>query len=146
MDYLGNLPHIGILVRSTYLEIVKVGYGEVSRSRFTDIKPFHSAVFQSIGNGARMTDMAKQTNMTKQNMKHLLEQLELAGYVERFADETDRRAVLFKLTEKGWAFKNAAFKFVAELELEWAKLVGKENFIKLKQMLFEINEHISKSL
>jgi len=69
--------------------------------------------------------------MTKQNMKHLLKQLEDTGYVKRFADKTDGRAVLFKLTEKGWAFKNAAFNYVSELELEWAKLIGKENFVQI---------------
>jgi DNA-binding MarR family transcriptional regulator len=146
MEYLGNLPHIGILVRLPYLEITKAGYEHANELEFKDIKTYHSAVFQSIGDGARMTDMARKTNMTKQNMKHLLEQLETAGYVARFADETDGRAVLFKLTEKGWAFKNTLFQFVVDIEHEWAELIGLENFIQLKKSLARINEHIAKRI
>ncbi len=143
MNYLGNLPHIGLLARLPYLEITKLSYEHLNDLGFKDIKPYHSAVFQSIGEGARMTDMAMKANMTKQNMKHLLEHLEGAGYVERFPDETDRRAVLFKLTAKGWSFKNAAYKFVAELELEWAEVMGTEDFIQLKKLLARLNEYIS---
>jgi len=143
MNWIGNMPHIGRLARLPYMEMMNKVYERLHHLGFKDMNSYYSIVFQLIGNGARMTDMATQSNMTKQNMKYLLEQLESKGYVKRFEDATDGRAVLFKLTKKGILFRDTAYHVIAEVELEWAKEIGKENMLQLKKLLTQLNEVIA---
>jgi DNA-binding MarR family transcriptional regulator len=143
MNWLGDMPHIGRLARLPYMEMMRMVYEKLHKKGYTDLNSFYSVVFQFIGEGARMTDMAKKTNMTKQNMKYLLEQLENMGYVERFEDTTDRRAVLFKLTKKGMSFRDTSYKIIAEVEMQWAIKMGKEKMIQLKKLLTQLNTIIT---
>ncbi|MBL7813878.1 MAG: winged helix DNA-binding protein [Saprospiraceae bacterium] len=142
MNWLEDLPHIGRLARTPYLEMMNKVYERLHELGFTDMNSYYSVVFQFIGDGARMTDMAKKASMTKQNMKYLLEHLEKMGYVERFEDKTDGRAVLFRLTEKGVSYRDKAYEVIGEVELEWANKIGIENMIQLKKLLAQLNEEI----
>jgi DNA-binding MarR family transcriptional regulator len=143
MKWLGDLPHIGRLARTPYLEMMNKVYERLHELGFTDMNSYYSVVFQFIGDGARMTDMAKKASMTKQNMKYLLEHLENMGYVERFEDKTDRRAVLFRLTGKGISYRDKAYEVIADVELQWANEIGIENMIQLKKLLAQLNEAIN---
>lgn len=143
MNWIGNMPHVARLARIPYTEMMRKVYERLQRMGFADANPSYSIVYQLIGDGARMTDMAKKANLPKQNMKYLIEQLEKLAYVERFEDKTDRRAVLFKLTKKGISFRDTAYKVIAEVELEWANRMGKQKMIKLKKLLIQLNNVIS---
>lgn len=143
MEWIGNLPHIGRLARTPYIEMMNKVYERLHELGFTDMNSYYSVVFQFIGEGARMTDMAKKASMTKQNMKYLLEQLQNMGYVERFEDKTDRRAVLFRLTQKGISYRDKAYEVIGEVELQWANKIGIENMIQLKKLLVQLNDVIN---
>ena len=143
MEWIGNLPHIGRLARTPYIEMMNKVYERLHELGFTGMNSYYSVVFQFIGEGARMTDMAKKASMTKQNMKYLLEQLQNMGYVERFEDKTDRRAVLFRLTQKGISYRDKAYEVIGEVELQWANKIGIENMIQLKKLLVQLNDVIN---
>lgn len=143
MNWIGNMPHVARLARLPYTEMMRRVYERLQAMGFADANPSYSIVYQLIGDGARLTDMAKRANLPKQNMKYLIEQLEKLAYVERFEDETDRRAVLFKLTKKGISFRDTAYKVIAEVELEWANGMGKQKMIELKKLLMQLNDVIS---
>jgi len=139
MDWIGNLPHVGRLARKPYLAMMDQTYARLHDLGLTELSAHHSVVFQCIGAGARMTDMARQAQMTKQNMKHLLEQMETLAYVERREDPTDRRAVIFRLTPKGEHFRDTAYRIIGEIEREWASRMGGSKMLTLKQLLAELN-------
>ncbi|MDX1940519.1 MAG: winged helix DNA-binding protein [Saprospiraceae bacterium] len=143
MNWIGDMPHVARLARVPYMEMMRIVYQRLQEMGFADANPSYSIVYQLIGEGARLTDMAKRANLSKQNMKYNVEQLEKLGYVSRFTDASDGRAVLFKLTKKGISFRDTAYKVIAEVELEWAKGLGKQKMIELKKMLMELNEVIT---
>lgn len=144
MNWIGNMPHVARLARLPYIEMMRTVYERLQEMGFADANPSYSIVYQLIGDGARLTDMAKRANLPKQNMKYLIEQLEKSGYLHRFEDETDRRAVLFRLTEKGISFRDTAYEVIAGVELEWANGMGQEKMIELKKLLMELNDVINR--
>ncbi len=146
MTWIGNMPHVARLARAPYTEMMRKVYERLQAMGFPDANPSYSIVYQLIGNGARLTDMAKGANLPKQNMKYLVEQLEKLGYVKRFEDETDRRAVLFRLTEKGISFRDTAYTVIAQVEQEWANGMGKQKMIELKKLLMQLNEVINEGI
>ena len=145
MNWIGNMPHVARLARLPYMEMMRIVYERLREMGFADANPSYSIVYQFIGEGARMTEIAKKANLTKQNMKYIIEQLEDLGYIERFEDKTDGRAVLFKLSKKGISFRDTAYKVIADVELEWAKDLGKQKMIELKKLLTELNIVIEKN-
>lgn len=144
MNWIGNMPHVARLARLPYIEMMRKVYERLQEMGFSDANQSYSIVYQFIGEGARLTEMAARANLPKQNIKYLVEQLERSGYVDRFEDETDGRAVLFRLTKKGIAFRDTAYRLIAEVEQEWARGMGKQKMIELKKLLTQLNAVITK--
>jgi len=135
--------NIGILLRSPFNKLVEEIHEELARRGHPEIRPAHGTVFQFIGkHGARITDMAEKAHMTKQSMSYLVEYLEERGYVERRPDETDRRAMLFSLTKKGWKVVDAAEKAIANVQKDWEKRMGKSAYRQLTELLARLNDAI----
>lgn len=123
---------IGRRVRARCAEL---GYGDVSAA--------HEVVLQVLEpDGMRLTELAAKAGMAKQSMGYLVGELERAGYLERIADPGDARAKLIRRTERGWAFNRIAAEVVAELEEEWATLIGEANFQKLKDTLGQLVDRL----
>jgi len=55
----------------------------------------------SPGDGIKASDLSRYLQVTRAAVTHLLNKLELSGYVERTSDPTDRRIVLVRLTDNG---------------------------------------------
>lgn len=137
-----DLPHIGRLSRFVYFEMMYQSQTILDALGFEDVKAAHSVVFQFIGEGCRMTELAQKANTTKQNMKYLLEYLEERAYVSHHPDLNDGRAQIFSLTSKGYEYYQAAAGAVQAVEKEWVKLLGKTNMQKLKNLLYELQVKI----
>lgn len=104
-----------------------------------EIRPGHGCVFRFIDvEGSRLTDIAHRAGMTKQAVGEVVGDLERLGYVERVADPEDRRAKTIRLTERGWAAQEAAFRIFADIERRWAERVGAERMALLRETLEEI--------
>jgi len=137
-----NNEHIGRLARRPYLGMMKEVYAHHEKNGGSDVKSAHSIVFQFIGKGARITDMAAMGNTSKQNMKYLVEYLENRGYVERIADKSDGRAWLFHLTKKGELFRDNTYKIINQVEEKWVKKIGRKKMKTLKALLSELGNII----
>jgi len=134
--------HIGRLARRPYLGMMKEVYAWHEKNRHEDVKPAHSIVFQFIGSGARITDMAQKANTSKQNMKYLVGYLEDKGYVERWPDAADGRAWLFKLTAKGEIFRTSTYHIIKRVEQKWTGKLGKHKMETLRALLAELSDII----
>jgi DNA-binding MarR family transcriptional regulator len=66
--------------------------------------------------------------MTRPAMAELVDDLERLGIVERRPDPSDGRAKLVSLTDAGWEAMRTAHRVIAELETEYARLIGPERF------------------
>lgn len=116
------------LVGNLHVQLEQEGYGE--------IRPAHGTVFQYMQEeGSRITELAAKVKITKQSMSTLVYQLEEWGYLERKPDPTDKRAVLFAFTEKGWAVRNLGRAINYAYEKRWEEKLGAKNFALFRQLL-----------
>ena len=95
-------------------------------------------VFENIGEGRRVSDLAERAQVTKQSMAQLVEYLERNGYVERIPDPADRRAKIVRLTPHGRASAEAAGAILEEIYADWLRLLGPTGFAERQWMLSTI--------
>src|ERR1700741_2453978 len=97
-------PHLPSLLRLTAQFMTEQLTRWIASSGFEGVQPAHSAVFQPLWQmpeGARITDLARASRITKQSMSALIADLETGGYVERIEDPDDARAASLRLTARG---------------------------------------------
>jgi DNA-binding MarR family transcriptional regulator len=78
--------------------------------------------------GSRLTELASGARMTLAAMSELVDDLQRLGIVERRPDPSDGRAKLICLTQTGWEAMRTARRVIAEIEADYALLVGAERF------------------
>ncbi|HEY8080242.1 MAG TPA: MarR family transcriptional regulator [Labilithrix sp.] len=131
-------PRIGALVRIAWQKLQE-GHAEwLESSGYDDIQLAHSAAIQPLYDrpaGARLTQLARASRVTKQSMSALVDHLEARGYVERLPDPDDARASLVRLTARGRAFAREIRAFGKDVEAEWAERVGERRVEELCETL-----------
>jgi DNA-binding MarR family transcriptional regulator len=133
--------NLGTLLRDPWLELNARLNATVAERGFADARPALSVVFQHMRDeGSRITDIAERAQLTKQTVVYLVNELERLGYVERVADEADGRAKLVRPTAKGHAAVAEARRVAAEIEAEWAALLGEERMDELRGLLEALHD------
>jgi DNA-binding MarR family transcriptional regulator len=128
--------HIGqLLVHLTrqfqtelYTRLVEAGI-EGARVPHTHVTAYIKA------EGSRLTDLATQARMTRPAMAELVDDLQRLGIVERRPDPTDGRAKLICLTDQGWAAMRTGHRIIAQLETDYAQLIGAQRFETMCQAM-----------
>ena len=116
-------------------------FAAMAAAGFDDITPAQGRIAARIGpSGTRLTDLAEQALVTKQTAGHLVDQLELAGYVRRVPDPTDARARLVQIAERGQAVVAVARKVEVEVEAEWTAHLGVDATVELRATLERLRE------
>lgn len=96
-------------------------------------------VFQRIGpDGTRPSELAEATQLTKQTLGSILDQLEKAGYVARTADPGDGRARLVTITDRGQELVVLSLPVVEDMERAWAEHLGPERTRQLREVLVDL--------
>jgi DNA-binding MarR family transcriptional regulator len=106
----------------------------IESSGFRGVQPAHSAAIQPLWErreGARITELARASRMTKQSMSALVADLEVAGYIERVKDPNDARATRVRLTAHGRSYARAVRAFSRSLETDWAQRIGSQRIEEL---------------
>jgi DNA-binding MarR family transcriptional regulator len=99
---------------------------------FDDTRPAHGFAFARLApHGATVGQLAEHLGVTKQAASQLVDELVGKGYVARQAHETDARARLVVLTERGWACTRAADAAAAEIIAPWLDALGPTRFHRL---------------
>jgi len=88
--------------------------------------------------GSRLTELATQARMTLPAMSELVDDLERLGIVERRPDPSDGRAKLICLTDAGWQAMSTGRQAIAEIEADYAELVGAKRFEDAAETLNEL--------
>ena len=90
-----------------------------------DVRPVHGFVLLAAREApTSATQVAALLGTSKQAAAKLLEQMVAAGYLERGPDDHDRRVVRVRLTDRGQRLLAAVESVYAELEGQWAQVVG----------------------
>jgi DNA-binding MarR family transcriptional regulator len=133
-------PNLAILLREPF----RIG-SERLHERFAErghpeVRTPHGNVMQFLDDeGTRVSVLAQRAQITKQSMAELVAHLERHGYVERIPDPNDRRAKLVRATARGRKLYVVAREFVAELEAEWTRKLGRQKMKQLRSLLEELN-------
>lgn len=115
---------------------------EALREQGYPITASQARVFQRIGpHGSRLVDLAAATSLTKQSVGFLVDQLETAGYVTREPDARDARARLVTITPTGRTLVEEGARIGAEVEREWADLLGADDLAQMRRTLARLSEH-----
>jgi DNA-binding MarR family transcriptional regulator len=120
-----------LLEHGVFEQYAKAGYGEV--------RLMHSSILRYLPpEGCRVTELARQTHMTKQAAGYLVDSLVQHGYVERLPDLIDGRAQIVRRTAKGWELYRLARHHVQEVQEEWTRMYGEENMQHLLALLRDL--------
>ena len=134
-------PLIGALLRIPLDRVYEQILDALHEHGFTDIGPAHFQVLRWPGpNGQRPVELAQQAGMTRQAMHYLLGQLEDLGYVERRVDPDDARSRRVYMTPRGVSTIGVIRDAVTELERNWARRLGPDDWRELKRLLAALNE------
>ena len=85
--------------------------------------------------------LARRCGVTRQAASQQLALLSQKGYVSREPDPADSRAILVRRTAKGHALMRDGLEVVAEIEAEYAGILGAGRLAALKELLTDLVGH-----
>ncbi len=88
--------------------------------------------------GTRLGALARKMGVTRQAVAQLAVEVEKAGFVDRRPDPEDGRGVIIGFTPKGRQALAVAIETIAEVEADFARVIGPEAFQRLKADLAAI--------
>jgi DNA-binding MarR family transcriptional regulator len=116
-------------------------YSGLAERGFAELRPAHGCVFGNIDEpGARLTELADRSGLTKQSVGEAVADLEQLGFVERVADPEDGRAKIIRLTSHGADALAAAEEIFSGIEARFAAEVGQERFDEFRETLTRLAE------
>lgn len=108
----------------------------IEEAGFDDFRIAHMNVFAWLpDSGARIGQLARQAQLSKQTMTELVSYLEKHGYVYRTRDPRDGRAWIIRFTERGAALDRVARRALQDTEKEWALALGQQAYLQLLEHL-----------
>ena len=136
-------PMIGLLVRLIYQHYSQAMDAALREAGFDDIGPSAGNVFPFVGPaGITVSELAALAHVRKQTMAQAVEQLELAGYVERRPNPDDRRSQLVLLTERGKSVPPVTHAAAARVEERWAALTSPKELEGLRKSLLRLHDKL----
>lgn len=106
------------------------------RARGHDLPLNQARVFQRIdAEGSRLSQLAEASQLPKQTVGSIVDQLERAGYVRRVPDPDDARARLVVVADKGRDAIELGRPVVEGIEAAWREHLGETKFRELRRML-----------
>ncbi|MFY0253630.1 MarR family winged helix-turn-helix transcriptional regulator [Chitinophaga sp. 30R24] len=89
--------------------------------------------------GTINNDLARKARISKQAMSKVVKSLEAENYIATRKHDTDNRASIIFLTEKGKAFMINVYEAVDEIHDFYASIIGNERFQQLRDTLKQLN-------
>ncbi len=128
------------LLRGPYQALLAKVHAGLAAAGFADIYPsWGSNIFFYLRDGGlRLTELAERTHTTKQAMRYTVNQLEVAGYVERVPDPTDGRAKIIRLTGRGLKVRRLADEIINDLEGECARRLGEQRMGQFEELIKDV--------
>ncbi|MFJ4790335.1 MarR family winged helix-turn-helix transcriptional regulator [Streptomyces sp. NPDC088794] len=106
-----------------------------------DISLTQARVFQRIGpEGSRLAELAEASQVSKQTIGSIVDQLERAGYVRRVPDPRDARARLVTVTALGHELVELSLPVVRDIQGQWTAHLGPARTRQLRQALEMLRE------
>jgi DNA-binding MarR family transcriptional regulator len=91
--------------------------------------------------GTTISALARRAGITRQAASQQIAEIERAGYVTRRPDPRDARATIVEQTTEGRQLLQDALESVADIEAEYARLLGADRLEIVKSALAALLEH-----
>lgn len=138
MDRPDDTPgfELPLLLLGGFRSLIDDLHAELAQQGHPGLRPAYGFAMQAIGpDGASTSDVGRRLGVSKQAAAKTVERLERLGYVERVADEVDRRRQTVRLTDHGWdALRRSAAVF-DQLRADWARVLGPKRLRELEDSL-----------
>jgi DNA-binding MarR family transcriptional regulator len=129
-------PDLGLLATRLESALQRELFQRLAEHGFSDLQPRHNAVLAYLDeDGVRATELARLSEMPKQVVGRLVDELEELGYVERRPDSADRRAKLVVPTERGLEQLQRGDEIVADIEARHARAIGARDYARFRDVL-----------
>ena len=133
--------NFGVLLFIPYRHMENRILQAVKEAGYDDVTLAQTRVFQRIApEGSRLTELAEQSQMTKQSVAGLVDELERMRYVKRVPDPDDRRARLIQIDKRGRQGAKAAQVAHDKVQAEWRSHLGARRFSQLREILEDLRE------
>ncbi len=118
-------PPLARLFAMAFRDLIDGLHDRLVERGWTDVRGSYGYVLLAVRDEARTTtEIGGLMGMTKQAASKLVDAMATAGYVRRHSDVHDARAKLVSSTARGRRLLAAVEAIYAELEAEWAAVLG----------------------
>jgi DNA-binding MarR family transcriptional regulator len=137
---------LGILAARLLFAVQDELYDRLEEAGYGNLTRLHGAVIAHLDqDGTRATELARRSSRHKQVIGRIVDELEDLGYVERRADEGDRRAKLVVPTERGSEVMRLSDEIIADIERRQAEAVGQAEYEQFSQTLGAVVASLTRS-
>jgi DNA-binding MarR family transcriptional regulator len=110
---------------------------------FTDFSAAFPALLSNLDvEGTRVGVLAARAGVTRQAAGQLIREIERCGYVARHGHAADARATIVRFTPRGRALLDSIFALVEETEAQFATVIGRIEFERVKRALVRLANHL----
>jgi len=108
---------------------------------FTDVTTGNFNILRHLNpEGMRLSELARDAQISKQAIGKMIKDLEFKGYVELVPDDSDGRAKYVHFTAKGKKLIDQAVIMVSEMEKQYQTMLGTKNYDKFRQSVSLISQ------
>ena len=130
---------LALLLLAAFRSMADEGSVELAKRGYEDIRPAHDFALHSVLAGADSASaLGRSMSITKQAAAKTIALLEERGYLARESDQTDKRRVRLRVTERGLAMLRAGEEVFDELRRRWEEQVGTSTVAALEQTLQQV--------
>lgn len=121
------------LFAMAFRSLIDALHARLKGTDVADLRPAYGFVLLAARDGVpSVGDVAALMGTTKQAASKLIDGMEADGYVQRVPDADDARARRIRLTPRGHSALRTVEAVYAELEAEWARVLGTERLEALR--------------
>lgn len=122
-----------------YSQLIDALHERLRRAGWADVRPAYGYVLLAARDRpTTTTELAKVLGVSKQAVSKLLDAMDAGGYVERESSDADGRVKTVVLAERGRRLLAAVEAIYADLESEWAHVIGRDCVEQLRAWLTEV--------
>ena len=135
----GEAPPLARLFAIGYRLLIDGLHDRLQARGWTDVRPaFGFVLLAARDQPTSVSELAALMGTTKQAASKLVEAMVAAGYVQRGVDAQDGRQRPVHLTSRGGELLRSVEQIYAELEQEWATMIGAAQVQRMRRDLVRV--------
>jgi DNA-binding MarR family transcriptional regulator len=121
-----------------YRSLIADLHARLREQGFDDVRPAYGFVLLAAREATTVTEVAALMGVTKQAASKVVDAMSLAGYVQRATDAGDARRRPVELSAQGRHLLSTVETIYAELEAQWAAVIGRARVERLRADLVAV--------